>query len=54
MSKLTTALILGDLQNDFLHPDGAYGRAGQIRSGDRGTAGAARAAGARSRATGAC
>jgi ureidoacrylate peracid hydrolase len=29
MSKLTTALILGDLQNDFLHPDGAYGRAGQ-------------------------
>jgi ureidoacrylate peracid hydrolase len=29
MSKMTTALILGDLQNDFLHPDGAYGRAGQ-------------------------
>jgi nicotinamidase-related amidase len=29
MSKTTTALILGDLQNDFLHPDGAYGRAGQ-------------------------
>jgi ureidoacrylate peracid hydrolase len=25
----TIALILGDLQNDFLHPDGAYGRAGQ-------------------------
>jgi len=25
----TTALILGDLQNDFIHPDGAYGRAGQ-------------------------
>jgi nicotinamidase-related amidase len=24
-----TALVLGDLQNDFLHPDGAYGRAGQ-------------------------
>ncbi|MGI9373135.1 MAG: cysteine hydrolase family protein [Hyphomicrobiales bacterium] len=24
-----TALILVDLQNDFLHPDGAYGRAGQ-------------------------
>jgi ureidoacrylate peracid hydrolase len=23
------ALVLGDLQNDFLHPDGAYGRAGQ-------------------------
>jgi len=29
MSKMTTALILGDLQNDFLHSDGAYGRAGQ-------------------------
>src|SRR3979409_822430 len=29
MSKTTTELILGDLQNDFLHPDGAYGRAGQ-------------------------
>ena len=29
MSKQTTALILGDLQNDFLHTDGAYGRAGQ-------------------------
>jgi len=29
MSKTTTALILGDLQNDFIHPDGAYGRAGQ-------------------------
>ncbi len=25
----TTALILADLQNDFLHPMGAYGRAGQ-------------------------
>lgn len=24
-----TALVLGDLQNDFLHPKGAYGRAGQ-------------------------
>jgi len=24
-----TALLLFDLQNDFLHPDGAYGRAGQ-------------------------
>ena len=23
-----TALILCDLQNDFLHPDGAYGRHG--------------------------
>ena len=29
MSKQTTALILGDLQNDFLHAQGAYGRAGQ-------------------------
>jgi nicotinamidase-related amidase len=29
MSKLTTALILGDLQNDFIHPNGAYGKAGQ-------------------------
>jgi len=29
MSRATTALILGDLQNDFLHPDGAYGRARQ-------------------------
>jgi nicotinamidase-related amidase len=25
----TTALLLCDLQNDFLHPGGAYGRAGQ-------------------------
>lgn len=25
----TTALVLVDLQNDFLHPRGAYGRAGQ-------------------------
>src|SRR5437763_5703261 len=25
----TTALILGDLQNDFIHPEGAYGRAGR-------------------------
>ena len=24
-----TALLLGDLQNDFIHPKGAYGRAGQ-------------------------
>jgi ureidoacrylate peracid hydrolase len=24
-----TALVVVDLQNDFLHPDGAYGRAGQ-------------------------
>jgi ureidoacrylate peracid hydrolase len=29
MDQSTSALILGDLQNDFLHPDGAYGRAGQ-------------------------
>jgi nicotinamidase-related amidase len=29
MSLSTSALVLGDLQNDFLHRDGAYGRAGQ-------------------------
>ena len=29
MNPATSALILGDLQNDFLHRDGAYGRAGQ-------------------------
>src|SRR5436309_54175 len=29
MTKQTPALILGDLQNDFLHADGAYGRADQ-------------------------
>jgi ureidoacrylate peracid hydrolase len=29
MSPSSTALILGDLQNDFLHAKGAYGRAGQ-------------------------
>jgi nicotinamidase-related amidase len=29
MNPISSALILGDLQNDFLHPDGAYGRAGQ-------------------------
>ena len=29
MSRQTSALILGDLQNDFLHPEGAYGRAKQ-------------------------
>ena len=29
MIKSTTALILGDLQTDFIHPKGAYGRAGQ-------------------------
>src|ERR1700745_3498308 len=28
MTPKTSALILGDLQNDFLNPDGAYGRAG--------------------------
>jgi ureidoacrylate peracid hydrolase len=25
-----TALLIADLQNDFLHPDGAYGRAGEV------------------------
>jgi hypothetical protein len=29
MMPETSALILGDLQNDFLHRNGAYGRAGQ-------------------------
>ena len=29
MNKDNTALVLGDLQNDFIHPDGAYGRARQ-------------------------
>jgi len=29
MTLATTALLLLDLQNDFLHPDGAYARAGQ-------------------------
>jgi nicotinamidase-related amidase len=29
MNSSTSALVLGDLQNDFLHPEGAYGRAGQ-------------------------
>jgi len=27
-SPASTALLICDLQNDFLHPDGAYGRAG--------------------------
>ena len=29
LDPATTALMLVDLQNDFLHPNGAYGRAGQ-------------------------
>jgi ureidoacrylate peracid hydrolase len=29
MDLARTALLLCDLQNDFLHPEGAYGRAGQ-------------------------
>jgi ureidoacrylate peracid hydrolase len=29
MTLATTALLLLDLQNDFLHPEGAYARAGQ-------------------------
>ena len=28
-----TALLTIDLQNDFIHPQGAYGRAGQTASG---------------------
>ena len=29
MNATSTALLTIDLQNDFLHPEGAYGRAGQ-------------------------
>ena len=29
MEPQSTALLIVDLQNDFIHPDGAYGRAGQ-------------------------
>lgn len=29
VTPATTALLIVDLQNDFLHPEGAYGRAGQ-------------------------
>ena len=29
VSAAETALLLVDLQNDFIHPNGAYGRAGQ-------------------------
>jgi nicotinamidase-related amidase len=29
LDPASTALLLCDLQNDFLHPEGAYGRAGQ-------------------------
>lgn len=29
MNLASTALLLADLQNDFLHPDGAYARGGQ-------------------------
>ncbi len=29
MTHDTSALLIVDLQNDFLHPEGAYGRAGQ-------------------------
>ena len=29
LAMARTALVLVDLQNDFLHPEGAYGRAGQ-------------------------
>jgi ureidoacrylate peracid hydrolase len=32
MDLATSALVLGDLQNDFLHPEGAYGRAGQTHA----------------------
>ena len=30
-----TALLIVDLQNDFIHPDGAYARGGQGASIDR-------------------
>jgi len=29
LDPASTALVLVDLQNDFIHPEGAYGRAGQ-------------------------
>ena len=29
LNPAATALVLVDMQNDFLHPDGAYGRAKQ-------------------------
>ncbi|MFT5486511.1 MAG: ureidoacrylate peracid hydrolase [Paracoccaceae bacterium] len=29
LNPATTSLVLVDMQNDFLHPDGAYGRANQ-------------------------
>ena len=29
LTPASTALLIVDLQNDFLHPEGAYGRAGQ-------------------------
>ncbi len=30
MNNKKTALLLVDLQNDFIHPNGAYGRASQF------------------------
>ena len=32
MSLASTALLLVDLQNDFIHPDGAYARGGQANA----------------------
>lgn len=32
MSIATTALLLVDLQNDFIHPNGAYARGGAVRA----------------------
>ena len=29
MKPVHTAFVIVDMQNDFIHPDGAYGRAGQ-------------------------
>jgi nicotinamidase-related amidase len=30
MTPQTTALLIGDLQNDFIHPNGAYARGGAV------------------------
>jgi ureidoacrylate peracid hydrolase len=35
----STALVLVDMQNDFLHPEGAYGRAGQASEAIAGLSG---------------
>ena len=35
LNPAKTALVLIDMQNDFLHPDGAYARGGQIATAIR-------------------